>query len=125
MMDVQGHTIYEGRDPSPEHASEWVQSDKDDLMVSRLRALGAIVFGVTIEVEGGVSPLGFNAHFQGPVSPYSMNRYSGGSSSGSAVAVATGVVPVAIGYDGGGSIRLPGETTFVLTFLVVFFPHLA
>jgi Asp-tRNA(Asn)/Glu-tRNA(Gln) amidotransferase A subunit family amidase len=109
MMDVQGHTIYEGRNPGPEHALEWVQSEKDDLMVSRLRALGAIVFGVTIEVEGGVSPLGFNAHFQGPVNPYSMNRYSGGSSSGSAVAVATGVVPVAIGYDGGGSIRLPGK----------------
>jgi hypothetical protein len=110
MMDVKGHTIYEGRNPNPEHASEWVESDKDDLMVSRLRALGAIVFGVTIEVEGGVSPLGFNANFQGPVSPYSMNRYSGGSSSGSAVAVATGVVPVAIGYDGGGSIRLPGTS---------------
>ena len=39
------------------------------------RSLGAIVLGVTIEVEGGVSPLGWNAHFQGPVSPYSFNRY--------------------------------------------------
>jgi hypothetical protein len=111
MMDVKGHTIYEGRNPHPSHKDEWIQSTEDDLIVSRLRKLGAIVFGMTIEVEGGVSPLGWNVHFQGPVSPYSFNRYSGGSSSGSAVAVATGVVPVAIGYDGGGSIRIPGQYT--------------
>jgi Asp-tRNA(Asn)/Glu-tRNA(Gln) amidotransferase A subunit family amidase len=109
MMDVKGHIIYEGRNPHPSHSAEWILAKEDDLMVERLRAMGAIIFGVTIEVEGGVSPLGYNAHFQGPVSPYSWNRYSGGSSSGSAVAVATGIVPVAIGYDGGGSIRIPGK----------------
>lgn len=109
MMDVKGHIVYEGRNPLPAHSDEWVLSQQDDLMVARLRELGAIVFGMTIEVEGGVSPLGWNAHFQGPVSPYSFNRYSGGSSAGSAVAVATGIVPIAIGYDGGGSIRIPGE----------------
>eukprot|EP01032_Pedospumella_encystans_P013916 gene13916-16003_t len=113
MMDVKGHVIYEGRNPSPEHKKEWVLAQQDDPMVARLRSLGAIVLGMTIEVEGGVSPLGWNAHFQGPVSPYSFNRYSGGSSSGSAVAVATGLVPVAIGYDGGGSIRIPASMSGV------------
>ncbi len=56
---------------------------------------------------GGVTPLGYNAHFKGPFSAFSRRRYSGGSSSGSALAVATGIVPVAIGFDGGGSIRIP------------------
>jgi len=107
MMDVKGHTIYDGKNPGADHAAEWIVSQEDSLMVTRLRELGAIVFGMTITVEGGVSPLGFNAHFKGPVSPYSFSRYSGGSSAGSAVAVATGIVPVAIGYDGGGSVRLP------------------
>ncbi|KAJ1428521.1 amidase signature domain-containing protein [Ochromonadaceae sp. CCMP2298] len=113
MMDVKGHIIYDGKNPSPDHADEWVHSSQDSLMVSRLRALGAVVLGMTITVEGGVSPLGFNAHFQGPVSAYSFDRYSGGSSAGSAVAVATGIVPMAIGYDGGGSVRIPASMSGV------------
>ena len=56
--------------------------------------------GEAIMTEGGTSPLGYNSHFQGPVSPYHGSRYSGGSSSGSAVAVACGLVPIAVGYDG-------------------------
>ena len=41
----------------------------------------------------------------GPLNPYNSSHHSGGSSGGSAVAVALGIVPVAIGFDGGGSIR--------------------
>ena len=50
---------------------------------------------------------GWSAHWQGPRNPYNLSHYSGGSSGGSAVAVASGLVPVAVGFDGGGSIRIP------------------
>lgn len=102
MMDVNGHTICDGK-----HRSLCVKVFRDDPIVARFREAGAIIFGVTIMPEGGVTPLGYSAHFQGPHSPYSSQHYSGGSSSGSAVAVATGIVPVAVGFDGGGSIRIP------------------
>lgn len=57
--------------------------------------------------EFGVTPLGYSAHSGGPFNAFNKSHYSGGSSSGSAVAVALGLVPVAIGFDGGGSIRIP------------------
>jgi len=82
-------------------------------MVKRLREAGAILLGATIMTEGGVTPLGWSAHFQGPYNVYNFDRYCGGSSSGSAVAVAAGLVPVAIGFDGGGSIRIPGSMSGV------------
>jgi Asp-tRNA(Asn)/Glu-tRNA(Gln) amidotransferase A subunit family amidase len=107
MMSIKGMTYYNGNNPNEKFAKNWKTSDVDDIMVKRFRDLGAIIYGLTIMVEGGVTPLGWNSHFKGPTSPYSLNRYSGGSSSGSAVAVATGLVPVTIGFDGGGSIRIP------------------
>lgn len=63
---------------------------------------GAIILGSTVMTEFGVTPLGWSAHFQGPRNAHHPGHYPGGSSSGSAVAVACGLVPVAIGFDGGG-----------------------
>jgi hypothetical protein len=105
MVNVMNHIVYDGRNPNFEF--NHIVCLDDDVIVQRLRKLGAIIFGVTIMVEGGVTPLGYNAHFQGPHSAFSSRHYSGGSSSGCAVAVATGLVPLAVGFDGGGSIRLP------------------
>jgi aspartyl-tRNA(Asn)/glutamyl-tRNA(Gln) amidotransferase subunit A len=57
--------------------------------------------------EYGLSPLGVNAHRTMPRNAHDASRLAGGSSTGSAVAVAFGVVPLALGTDGGGSVRTP------------------
>ncbi|HYP89104.1 MAG TPA: amidase, partial [Polyangiaceae bacterium] len=75
--------------------------------VARLRAAGAVIIGQTPMTELGLSPLGSNLHRRMPRNPHDRSRLAGGSSTGSAVAVATGVTPVSLGCDGGGSIRIP------------------
>jgi len=102
MVDAAKHKIYHG-------GSVMTEGVEDDVIVKRLRSLGAIILGMTMMTEGGVTPLGYNAHFDGPFNPYNTEHYSGGSSSGSAVAVAVGLAPAAIGWDGGGSIRIPAS----------------
>jgi aspartyl-tRNA(Asn)/glutamyl-tRNA(Gln) amidotransferase subunit A len=56
-----------------------------------------------------MTPLGFNPKRTMPRNPHATDRVAGGSSTGSAVAVATGLVPLALGGDGGGSIRIPSS----------------
>jgi aspartyl-tRNA(Asn)/glutamyl-tRNA(Gln) amidotransferase subunit A len=80
---------------------------RDATCVARLRAVGAIVIGTTPMTEFGMTPLGFNPKRVMPRNPHGGGHVAGGSSTGSAVAVATGVVPLALGGDGGGSIRIP------------------
>jgi aspartyl-tRNA(Asn)/glutamyl-tRNA(Gln) amidotransferase subunit A len=79
----------------------------DATAVARLRAAGAIVLGQSPMTQFGLSPLGANPHRRMPRNAHDPSRLAGGSSTGSAVAVAAGVVPVALGFDGGGSIRIP------------------
>ncbi|RYE83515.1 MAG: amidase, partial [Myxococcales bacterium] len=81
--------------------------EHDATIVARLRAAGAIVLGQTPMTEYGLSPLGVSARRRLPRNPYRSDRVAGGSSTGSAVAVALGLCPFAIGADGGGSIRIP------------------
>jgi aspartyl-tRNA(Asn)/glutamyl-tRNA(Gln) amidotransferase subunit A len=88
----------------------------DAVAVARLRAAGAIVIGQTPMTEFGLSPLGGNAQRHMPRNPHDPGRLPGGSSSGSAVAVATGTTPLSLGCDGGGSIRIPAALCGVFGF---------
>lgn len=79
----------------------------DSTVVARLRAAGALLIGKTNMHEIGINPDGYNGHYGIVRNPYRLSCHAGGSSNGSAVAVAAGFCPVAIGADGGGSIRIP------------------
>ena len=79
----------------------------DSTVVARLRAAGALLIGKTNMHEIGINPDGFNEHYGTIRNPYDLSRHAGGSSGGSAAAVAAGLCPAAIGADGGGSIRIP------------------
>ncbi|CAB9505559.1 Glutamyl-tRNA(Gln) amidotransferase subunit A [Seminavis robusta] len=102
-LDVKGFATFEGK---PRVASDSA-SKEDDIMVRRLREAGATIVATTVMTEFGRCPLGYNSHYKGPFNPYDERCYTGGSSSGSVVSVMTGVVPIAISFDDGGSIRLP------------------
>jgi aspartyl-tRNA(Asn)/glutamyl-tRNA(Gln) amidotransferase subunit A len=82
-------------------------SSLDAPAIERLRRAGAVIIGQTPMTEFGLSPLGCNPNRRMPQNPHDPTRLAGGSSTGSAVAVATGVTPVSLGCDGGGSIRIP------------------
>jgi Asp-tRNA(Asn)/Glu-tRNA(Gln) amidotransferase A subunit family amidase len=80
---------------------------EDSVMVSRLRAAGCVVVGKTNTPELGWKPDTDNPAFGATHNPWDLERSPGGSSGGSAAAIAAGMVPLATGSDGGGSIRIP------------------
>ncbi|OAI15343.1 MULTISPECIES: amidase [Methylomonas] len=81
----------------------------DSEMAARLNASGLITFGKTNTSELGASALAKNAVFGSTLNPWDLRLNSGGSSGGSAAAVAARIVPMAYASDGGGSIRLPAS----------------
>ncbi len=98
-VTTAGSTILANRAPATAHAP----------VVARLIAAGCIVVGRTNMTEFAYSGLGLNAHYDTPRSPWdrSTGRIPGGSSSGTAVAVADGMVAAGLGTDTGGSCRIP------------------
>jgi len=82
-------------------------AETDATVVARMRAAGAVMIGKCNMHEIGIGVTGLNPHHGTPRNPYDLSRHTGGSSSGPAAAVAAGLCPVAIGADGGGSIRIP------------------
>ncbi len=82
-------------------------ADHDDHVVRRLREAGFVIVGTTTLPEFAVLPVS-EARIFGPTrNPWDLERTPGGSSGGAAAAVAAGMVPVAQGSDGGGSLRIP------------------
>ncbi|EJJ25328.1 amidase [Rhizobium sp. CF142] len=84
-------------------------AEQDAAIVATLKNAGMLAIGRTNMSEFAFSGLGINPHYGTPENPHSKDepRIPGGSSSGAGVAVAAGLVPVAMGTDTGGSVRIP------------------
>jgi amidase len=83
--------------------------ERDELVVERVRAAGAIVLGKTNTPEFAAGSHTFNPLFGLTRNPYDLSRSAGGSSGGSAAALACGMTPLADGSDMGGSLRNPAS----------------
>ena len=81
--------------------------EADSVQVARLKAAGAIVLGKTNAPEFGYTAFTKNLLFGPSRNPWNLERTPGGSSGGTSAAIASGLVPIATGSDGGGSIRIP------------------
>jgi amidase len=84
-----------------------VVAPHDSYSVRRLREAGFVFVGKTTMPEMGILPTTETRRFGATHNPWAFDRTPGGSSGGSAAAVAAGMVPIAHGNDGGGSIRIP------------------
>jgi Asp-tRNA(Asn)/Glu-tRNA(Gln) amidotransferase A subunit family amidase len=82
--------------------------------VRQLEAAGAIILGKLSMHEFGLDTTGNNPVHGTPPNPHNDSYYTGGSSSGTGYAVSTGLIPIGLGSDGGGSIRIPASMCGVL-----------
>jgi len=106
VKDLQNAVGYVTTHGSALHADD-PPATADDPFVARLRAAGCVIVGKTNTPEFGWSSNTANAVFGPSLNPYDVSRGPGGSSGGAAAALAAGMVPLATGSDGGGSIRIP------------------
>ena len=100
-VDLEGHVTTWG--------TKWrkVVAQKDSTVAARLKAAGAVILGKVNMNEIGINPIGLNPWYGPARNPWNRHHITGGSSSASGGAVAAGIAPLAIGADGGGSIRIP------------------
>lgn len=100
---------YPGNNGSRLHANTVYKGDSN--IFKRMRATGVVTFGRTTSPEGGVGTVTEAAVYGGPTrNPWNLDHTSGGSSGGAGAAVAAGIVSIAHGSDGGGSVRIPASS---------------
>lgn len=107
MARVKGHVTTAGSKLYADGQPDAV----DDVVVARLRAAGAIVLGRTNSPEFGATAYTSNLVFGTTRNPWNTDKSPGGSSGGSAAALAAGLVPLATTSDGGGSVRGPASVS--------------
>jgi len=83
--------------------------NQDDTVVQRYRKAGLVVFGRTHSPEFGLTAITDSVLHGVTSNPWNLERTAGGSSGGTAAAIAAGIVPMGSGNDGGGSIRIPAS----------------
>jgi len=111
LIDVRGTVTTAGSPLMPD-----VPAERDAPLIASLRGAGCVILGKTTLHEWAYGPTSDNPHF-GPVrNPHDPDRVAGGSSGGSAVAVAVGACDWAVGTDTGGSIRIPAGLCGVVGF---------
>ncbi len=106
LFDLAGHVTGCG---NPDWSRTHAPARRSAEAVERLRTAGATVAGKTITDEISLGLLGRNQFDGTPINPRARDRFPGGSSSGSASAVAGGLVDFALGTDSGGSVRVPSS----------------
>ena len=111
LFDVKGYRTRGGSvfiDPTA--------SNKDAECIALLRNSGGLLFGHTNMTELAYSGLGINPHYGTPENPIYKGSVPGGSTSGGAVSIATGIADITIGTDTGGSTRIPAAYTGITGF---------
>ena len=111
MTPTKGHPTTRGSWTSGDG-----KADYDAVVVQRLKTAGAIIVAKTTTAELAFSSFTRSDRYGPTFNPWDLSRTAGGSSGGSAVAVATGVVPLAEGTDMGGSVRIPAAACGVVGF---------
>jgi amidase len=106
LFDIAGHVTGAG---NPDWLALHAPASRTAPVVQRLVDSGANMIGKTHTDELSRGILGENAHYGTPINPKAPGRVPGGSSSGSAAAVAGGLVDFALGTDTGGSVRIPAS----------------
>lgn len=106
LFEIKGHTASLG---NPQWRATHQPSTATSPIIENLLNEGATLKGITITDEFMWSIKGNNVHFGAPLNPKAPDSFIGGSSSGSASAVASGDVDFALGTDTGGSIRVPAS----------------
>ena len=106
LFDVAGYVSGCG---NPDWAASHAPATRSAVVVAQLLAAGASLIGKTVTDEISLGLLGRNRYFGAPINPRAPDRYTGGSSSGSAAAVAGGFSEIALGSDSGGSMRVPAS----------------
>lgn len=115
LFDIAGLPTTIGSKFFPGHVAE-----QDGFVIEKLKQAGAILMGKTNTHEIALGITGNNPHYGTARNPWDTSRIPGGSSSGSAIAVATGMALGALGSDTGGSIRIPASLCGVVGFKPTF-----